>query len=355
MTAQPFRTPSGGLIDRAKPLRFTFNGRAYTGFAGDTLASALLANGVRIVGRSFKYHRPRGVFGLGAEEPNALVQLGIGARTEPNSKATQVELFDGLTATSQNCWPSVDFDVGSITGLFGRMLPAGFYYKTFMLGRWIAYEPFIRRMAGLGKAPTLPDPDRYEHQHAHCDVLVVGAGPAGLAAALTAGRSGARVIIVDEGNRPGGSLLAGRVHIDKYPALDWIAETEATLRALPEVRLLTRTTAFGYYDHNQIGAVERVADHRPASGTSARDRWFLPPAHTSVRWCSATTTCLASCWPRQRAAMSIVSLPSQGARPSSLLTTIPPTPPRSTSPPAVSRCGRWLICGRAARRRWSPI
>ncbi len=276
MMPQKFRLPSGGLIDRGRPLRFTFNGATHTGFAGDTLASALLANGVRIVGRSFKYHRPRGVFGLGAEEPNALVQLGVGARSEPNSKATQVELFDDLVASSQNCWPTVDFDLGSLTGLFGRLLPAGFYYKTFMLGRWIAYEPFIRRMAGLGKAPLLPDPDHYEHRHAHCDVLIVGAGPAGLAAALAAGRAGARLIVVDEGDRAGGTLLAGSARIGAGPAADWVAAAEAELRAMADVRLLNRTTAFGYYDHNQIGAVERVADHRPARPGEPRQRvWHV--------------------------------------------------------------------------------
>jgi len=278
MTAQRFRAPSGGLIDRARPLRFSFNGRAYTGFAGDTLASALLANGVRRVGRSFKYHRPRGVFGLGAEEPNALVQLGRGARSDPNSKATQIELFDGLVAESQNCWPTVDFDVGSLTGLFSRLMPAGFYYKTFMwpAGSWIAYEKFIRRIVGLGKSPLLPDPDRYEHRHAHCDVLVVGAGPAGLAAALAAGRSGARLIVADEGVRPGGMLLAGREHIGARPAVDWIAEAEAELRTMPEVKLLSRTTVFGYYDHNQLAALERVADHRPARPGEPRQRvWHI--------------------------------------------------------------------------------
>lgn len=278
MNGQSFRLAQGGLIARDTPLRFTFNGTPYTGFAGDTLASALLANDVRIVGRSFKYHRPRGVFGLGAEEPNALVQLGVAARSEPNSKATQIELYDGLVAASQNCWPSVDFDLGSVTGWFGRLFPAGFYYKTFMWppGRWIAWEPLIRRIAGLGKAPLLPDPDRYEHRHAHCDVLVVGAGATGLAAALAAGRSGARVIVVDDGALPGGLLLTERRMIGERAAADWVTDAEAELRAMPEVRLLSRTTAFGYYDHNQIGAVERVADHRPARPGEPRLRvWHI--------------------------------------------------------------------------------
>ena len=275
---QPFRNPTGGLIGRDREMAFTFNGRSLAGHPGDTLASALLANGVRIVGRSFKYHRPRGVFGLGAEEPNALVQLGTGARTEPNSKATQVELQDGLVAASQNCWPSVRFDLGAIANVFSPLLPAGFYYKTFMgpPGRWMTFEPAIRRIAGMGRSSQQADPDRYEHGHAHCDVLVVGAGPAGLAAALAAGRSGARVLLVDDGARFGGSLLATAETIEGRSAFDWITATEAELHALPEVRLLKRAVAFGYYDHNQLGVLERVTDHRPARPGEPRQRlWHL--------------------------------------------------------------------------------
>src|SRR6516165_8745556 len=188
---QPFRLPSGGLIDRSQTLRFRFDGEAATGFAGDTLASALLAEGTRIVGRSFKYHRPRGLLSAGAEEPNALVELRSGARREPNTKATTVELYDGLTADSQNRWPSLERDVLAVNSLFSPFLPAGFYYKTFM---WPAsfwekvYEPMIRRAAGLGRASGVPDPDHYEKAAAHCDVLVIGSGPAGLMAALAAGR-----------------------------------------------------------------------------------------------------------------------------------------------------------------------
>ncbi|MGH6905913.1 MAG: 2Fe-2S iron-sulfur cluster-binding protein, partial [Geminicoccaceae bacterium] len=199
MSAQPFRNPTGGLIDRTRPLAFTFNGRRLTGYAGDTLASALLANGVRLVGRSFKYHRPRGIFAAGVEEPNALVRLGSGARAEPNLRATQVELFDGLTAASQNCWPSVRVDLGAVNGLLAPLFPAGFYYKTF---KWPAafwepvYERVIRKAAGLGRSPRERDPDYYDQCYAFCDVLVVGGGPAGLAAALAAGRTGARVMLV---------------------------------------------------------------------------------------------------------------------------------------------------------------
>src|SRR4051812_15957242 len=186
-----------GLVDRSRALRFTFDGRELTGYAGDTLASALLANGVRLVGRSFKYHRPRGIVCAGADEPNALVQLETGARTEPNLRATQIDLYDGLVAASQNCWPSVGFDVSSINNFFSRLLPAGFYYKTFMWppSAWLTYEKWIRRIAGMGRAPAEPDPADYAHHHAHCDVLVAGGGPAGLAAALAAARTGARVII----------------------------------------------------------------------------------------------------------------------------------------------------------------
>ncbi len=278
MTRQPFRNATGGVVDRARPLRFAFNGRVCEGYAGDTLASALLANGVRLVGRSFKYHRPRGVFGLGAEEPNALVQLGQGAASEPNSKATEIELKDGLVAASQNCWPSVAFDVGASLGLFAPLLPAGFYYKTFMWPRrwWLAYERPIRRMAGMGRAPTLPDPDRYEHRHAHCDALVVGAGPAGLAAALAAGRAGARLILVDEASAAGGSLRGGTATIGGRPAGEWVARTYAELAQLPDALLLSRAVAFGYYDHNQIAVLERVADHRGVRPGEPRQRvWHI--------------------------------------------------------------------------------
>jgi sarcosine oxidase subunit alpha len=254
------RLPAGGRIDRTRPIGFAFDGRRYQGFAGDTLASALLANGVQLVSRSFKYHRPRGIFGAGAEEPNALVQLGAGARTEPNLRATQVELFEGLAARSQNCWPSVGFDLGEASDLLGPLFPAGFYYKTFMWppSFWHLYERLIRRAAGMGEAPREPDPDRYEHVHAHCDVLIVGAGPAGLAAALAASQSGARVILADEQPELGGSLLSEPAD---HPAHAWRDVTLATLGALPETRLLARTTVFGYYDHNFLGLLERVSDH----------------------------------------------------------------------------------------------
>ena len=263
MTGQPFRLPEGGAIDRSQPIGFSFDGRRFEGYAGDTLASALLANGVHLIGRSFKYHRPRGILSAGTEEPNAIVQLESGRRAVPNLKATTVELYEGLAASSVNCWPSVGFDLMAVNDLAHRLIPAGFYYKTFMWphGGWHVYERPIRRMAGLGRAPDGPDPDRYERMNAHCDVLVVGAGPAGLAAAREAGRSGARVVLADEDSLPGGTLLGSA-------DTGWLGETTAELEALENVRMLTRTTVAGYFDHNFLIALERVTDrlgpHAPA-------------------------------------------------------------------------------------------
>ncbi len=261
-----FRLASGGMIDRKRTLRFTFDGKSYTGHPGDTLAAALLANGVRLVGRSFKYHRPRGIFSAGAEEPNALVEMRDGARREPNTRATMVELYDGLAAASQNRWPSLKFDVQSVNGLLSRFFSAGFYYKTFMWPAkfWKAvYEPLIRRSAGLGSAATEPDPDHYEKAFAHCDLLVIGSGPAGLMAALTAGRAGARVVLAEEDFMFGGRLLSERLLIDGKPAWNWLRTVLAELRSLDTVRLMPRTTVFGVYDGGTYGAVERVADHLP--------------------------------------------------------------------------------------------
>jgi methylglutamate dehydrogenase subunit C len=261
------RLSSGGLIDRARPLGFTFDGKGYSGFAGDTLASALLANGVKLVGRSFKYHRPRGILTAGSEEPNALVTLRTGARAEPNTHATTAQLFDGLEATSQNRWPSLGFDVMAVNQLFAPFLVAGFYYKTFM---WPAkfwervYEPLIRRAAGLGALSMLPDPDSYDRAHDFCDLLVIGGGPAGLAAAVTAGRARLRVIIVNEDWLLGGRLLAERHDIEGLPAGTWVSATVAELRSLPNVTVLNRTAVFGAYDDREFGALEQVSDHLPA-------------------------------------------------------------------------------------------
>lgn len=261
--SQVNRLADGGRIDRDTPLHFRFNGQTYSGYQGDTLASALLANNEMLVGRSFKYHRPRGIYSAGAEEPNALVQLEEGPYTEPNMRATQVELYRGLRAASQNCWPSVRYDVGVVSSWLSRILPAGFYYKTFMWppSLWMTYERFIRRAAGLGKAPDAWDPDHYEHRHIHCDVLVVGAGPAGIAAALAAGRSGARVVLMDEQSEPGGQLLADTAQIDGRSAMDWVGEALAELATMAEVTCLPRTTCSGYYDYNYLVGLQRVTDH----------------------------------------------------------------------------------------------
>jgi sarcosine oxidase, subunit alpha len=273
--------PDSGRIDRARPLGFTFNGRRYQGFKGDTLASALLANGVSLIGRSFKYHRPRGIVSAGSEEPTGLVQLEIGPYTEPNLRATQIELYDGLVASSQNAWPSVKFDFGAINNLFSKIFVAGFYYKTFMHPRsfWMRYyEPAIRRMAGMGRAASEPDPDIYDRMNEHCDVLVVGAGPAGLAAAQAAARTGARVILADEQSEIGGGLLAEDVKIDGRPSDEWLAHVIAELGSRDSVRLLRRTTVFGYYDCNYLCAVERRTDHlgpKAAPGQPRQRVWHI--------------------------------------------------------------------------------
>jgi len=263
-----FRLAAGGIINRARKIGFDFDGAHYDGHAGDTLASALLANGVHLVARSFKFHRPRGIFAAGSEEPNALVQLARGARTEPNVRATTLELFDGLIATSQNRWPSLAFDIGAFNGVLSRFLPAGFYYKTFMWPpspqAWLRYEHVIRAAAGMGRAATEPDPDRYEHQYAHCDVLIVGGGPAGLAAAKAAAATDARVILCDEGSRLGGSLIGDDATIDGDEARQWLADATRELTANSNVTLLPRTTAFGAYDGNLVGLLERVTDHLAA-------------------------------------------------------------------------------------------
>jgi sarcosine oxidase subunit alpha len=260
---QPFRLPAGGQIDRGRVLRFTFDEQEYEGHPGDTLASALLANGVRLVARSFKYHRPRGIFSAGAEEPSALVQLESGGFTEPNRRATDIALYDGLRAASQHAWPRLDADLGALIGGFGRLFPAGFYYKTFMHPRALwrhLWEPLLRRMAGLGRAPASPDPSRYDKRHTHCDVLVVGAGPAGLSAALAAGRGGARVILADSEPLFGGALLRRPYRVDGEDGIAWAATAVGELMAMPEVRLLPATTILGRYDDNYLIAAERVGD-----------------------------------------------------------------------------------------------
>ena len=259
-----FRLKKGGLIDRSSSLHFTFDGKSFEGHQGDTLASALIANGVHLMGRSFKYHRPRGVISAGASEPTALVELREGARREANTRATMIELYDGLVARSQNRWPSLNFDIGAVNSLASSIFVAGFYYKTFMWPKsfWEKiYEPLIRRAAGLGSASKEPDPDKYEKAYAHCDLLVIGSGPAGLMAAITAARAGARVILADEGAALGGSLLSENEVIADRSGHEWAGQIIAELGALPNVSLMPRTTIFGAYDGNIFGALERVNDH----------------------------------------------------------------------------------------------
>jgi sarcosine oxidase subunit alpha len=273
---QPYRTATGGEIHRDQPIRFNFEGTSYEGYAGDTLASALLANGVHLVARSFKYHRPRGILSAGSEEPNALVTIDRGdGRITPNLRATTVELYPGLNARSQNAWPSLRHDLGSVAGLAAPLLSAGFYYKTFKFPAsfWARfYEPAIRAAAGLGRAPTVADPDAYLHRHAHCETLVIGAGPAGIAAAKAAASRGDRVILCDEQPAPGGSLLSRiAVRIDNLPAPAWIAAMRD-----PRVTMLTRTTAFGWYPDNMVALAERVTDHLPHPNPNLpRERLWL--------------------------------------------------------------------------------
>ena len=259
---------AGGLIDRSETLEFTFNGTPMQGYLGDTLASALLANGQKLVGRSFKYHRPRGIFSAGPEEPNALVQLRSGAQQEPNTRATVAELFDGLTATSQNHLGSLEFDFMSITDLLAPFLSTGFYYKTFM---WPAafwekiYEPIIRSSAGLGRLSMEADPDTYDKGFLHCDLLIIGAGPSGLAAALAAGASGLRVILADEDFSVGGRLNSESYKINRVSGSSWAKQALAELKSMDKVRVMNRTTVYGAYDHGIFGALERRTDHQKTS------------------------------------------------------------------------------------------
>jgi sarcosine oxidase, subunit alpha len=262
--SQLFRLKEGGRIQRDKPVSFSFNGKRLSGYQGDTLASALLANGIHLVARSFKYHRPRGIIGSGPEEPNALFQIDEGAHTVPNMRATQTELYKNLVAQSVNCWPSPNFDVNAVTGWFSRLLPAGFYYKTFMWPKsmWLTYEENIRKAAGLGKSPELPDPDHYERRNMQCDVLIIGSGAAGLSAALSAASSGARVIVVDEQSEFGGGLLHTRQHINGAKSSDWVRDAVDQLTSMPEVTLLAKTTAYGYHDSNFVTLNERCTHHQ---------------------------------------------------------------------------------------------
>lgn len=277
-----YRISGKGRVDYGKPVHVTFNGTRFSGYQGDTLASVLLANGVHLVGRSFKYHRPRGILTAGSEEPNALVGTHRGpGRFEPNTRATVLEISDGLVTSSQNHWPSLSWDVGAVNDSLYMLFSAGFYYKTFMWPKsfWNkVYEPIIRGAAGLGKSPSEPDPDSYASRFDHCDVLVVGAGPSGLAAALEAGRAGARVILVDEQAEPGGSLLSETdASIDGKSGWEWLAGAVAELSALGNVTILSRTTAIGYYHQNFVGLCQRLTDHisNPAPGTPRERMWRI--------------------------------------------------------------------------------
>jgi sarcosine oxidase subunit alpha len=286
MSGKPYRlSESGSRIDRTKPVSFRFDGREIKGFAGDTVASAVLAAGQVLFGRSFKYHRPRGVVGLGSEEMNALIGVGSGARHEPNLRATQIEVFDGLETVSQNRWPSLNFDIGALNSKFSRFLPGGFYYKTFMWPKsfWKhVYEPVIRKAAGLGKAADGRDPDTYEHMHIHADVMVVGGGLAGLIAAETAALAGARVLLADENPVLGGiaDLTAGK--IDGECIADHLAAVATRVAAMANVHILSRTTVVGHFHHNYLMACERVADHDPSllsQGAPRQRLWKIRAGH----------------------------------------------------------------------------
>ncbi|WP_136682796.1 sarcosine oxidase subunit alpha family protein [Falsirhodobacter xinxiangensis] len=271
----------GRLIDRRAPRTFSFNGKKMRGFLGDTLASALLANDQMLVGRSFKYHRPRGIVAAGPEEPNALVGLGTGSRFEPNQRVTTTELFDGLTATSQNHWPSLEFDVGVVNNYAARFLPGGFYYKTFIHPRFAwkhVFEPIIRRSAGLGKAPIDRDADRYEQAYDFADILVIGGGIAGLQAALVAGRSGARVLVLEQTAHWGGRAPVDEVEIDGLTAGEWIDNAVQELEGMENVTLRLRTMGAGVYDHGYVLAEEKIADHSPADGRPRKRLWRIRAA-----------------------------------------------------------------------------
>ena len=266
--SQSYRLDKIGLINRDKKISFKFNGKKYFGYEGDTLASALIANGVHLVGRSFKYHRPRGFFGSGVDEPYAIVQLYRNGETDPNCRATEQELFEGLEAKSVNCWPSINFDVGAINNFLNRFFPAGFYYKTFMWPKsfWYKiYEPFIRKAAGFGVASIEHDKERYEHKYEYCDLLIAGSGPSGLAGAYAAAKNGARVILAEDKPRFGGSLLTSEVNIGNQTGKEWADHIITELKDMPNVIVKNRAQIFGYYDHNMAIMSERINDHLPSS------------------------------------------------------------------------------------------
>ncbi|MEZ5752400.1 MAG: sarcosine oxidase subunit alpha family protein [Paracoccaceae bacterium] len=282
---QSHRIPGRGLIDRSQPLNFTFDGVMYQGYQGDTLASALLANGVRLMGRSFKYHRPRGVLTAGSEEPNALVEVFENGQHTPNTRATMAELYGGMVARSQNRWPSLGLDVMAVNDLLSPFFSAGFYYKTFMWPRafWEKlYEPAIRRAAGLGRLDRRHDEAAYEKAFAHCDLLVIGAGPTGLMAAMAAAQAGADVILADEGSALGGRILADQPEIGDMPGLTWLETMRTDLAAMPNVRIMTRTTVTGAYDDGTFGALERVGLHLADPGDLPRECFWRIHARRAI-------------------------------------------------------------------------
>ena len=277
---QNYRLDKIGLINRDKKISFKFNGKKYFGYEGDTIASALIANGIHLVGRSFKYHRPRGFFGAGVDEPYAIVQLYRNNETDPNVRATEQELFEGLEAKSVNCWPSVNFDIGAINNFLNKFFPAGFYYKTFMWPKsfWYRiYEPFIRKAAGFGVASIKHDNERYEHKYEYCDLLITGSGPSGLASAYTAAKNGARVILAEDKPRFGGSLLTSEAKIGNQSGKEWADNIVAELKEMPNVIVKNRAQVFGYYDHNMLVMSERISDHLPKSKKySPKQRlWYI--------------------------------------------------------------------------------
>ena len=278
--SQEFRLEKNGLINRNNKISFSFNGKKYYGYEGDTLSSALIANGVHLVGRSFKYHRPRGFFGAGVDEPYAVVQMIRDGATDPNVRATEQELFEGLEAKSVNCWPSVNFDIGAINNFLNIFFPAGFYYKTFMWPKsfWYhIYEPFIRKAAGFGSASIKHDTERYEHKYEYCDLLIAGSGPSGLASAYAAAKNGAKVILAEDKPRFGGTLLTSEVNIGNQTGKEWSENIIAELKEMPNVIVKNRSQIFGYYDHNMLVMSERVTDHLPKSNkfTPKQRLWYI--------------------------------------------------------------------------------
>ena len=277
-----YRVKKNDYVDQTNRISFKFDGKTYFGFKGDTLASALLSNGIHLVGRSFKYHRPRGIMTCGSEEPNAICQINPGTDlTEPNVRATEIELYEGLEASSQNCWPNVNIDIGGINNFISPFIPAGFYYKTFMWPKsfWKnIYEPLIRKSAGLGKSPTLPDPDLYDHKHIHCDVLVIGGGISGIIAAKIAAKSGSNTILIDDKNTLGGSTIFQNnenFKINDEISKNWLFKEIEELKKLKNLTIKTRTSVAAYHSYNYLLAKENLTDHLSKNNKTSNIRQRL--------------------------------------------------------------------------------